>query len=169
MTKSYRDGNRVGAHRSTYAERFTWRTKLLVWIVVVIVLTAVGFFALQSLRGDFSATENPQDIVTPVTDPAEAPEETTVGILNATGDAAGADEAIDTITGHGWETGLIADAQDPVEHSTVFYQGEEFEAVAIGIADQLGIRNVVEAEDDLSGSPITISVGQDIDEIGGGD
>lgn len=166
MTKSYRDGTRVGAHRSAYAERFTWRTKLLVWVAAVAVLTVVGIFALHSLRGDFSATEQPQEVLTPITDPADAPDGTTVAILNATGDDGGADAVIETIAGNGWEAGLIAQTEEPLQHSTVFYQGEEYEAVALGIADQLGIGSVAETEDDLSGSPITVSVGQNVDELG---
>ncbi|WP_293697152.1 LytR C-terminal domain-containing protein [uncultured Agrococcus sp.] len=165
MTKSYKTGNRVGAHRITYAERFTWRTKLLVWVGAVVVLTVVGIFAIQSLGEDFSAPVPQGDVVEPITDPADAPEDTTVAVLNATGEEGGADAVIEAVSSNGWTSGLIAGAEEPVEHSTVFYTGEEFEAVALGIADQLGITSITEAENDLSGSPITVSVGPDIEEL----
>ncbi|HIY66033.1 MAG TPA: LytR C-terminal domain-containing protein [Candidatus Agrococcus pullicola] len=165
MTKSYKTGNRVGAHRISYAERFTWRSKLLVWVGAVVVLTVVGIFAIQSLGGDFSATDPQQDIVEPITDPAEAPEDTTVAVLNATGEEGGADAVVEAVTSNGWTPGIIAAAEEPVEHSTVFYTGDEYEPVALGVADQLGITSVAAAEGDLSGSPITVSVGQDLEEF----
>lgn len=157
-------GPRVGAHRTRPGGRFTWRGKLLIWLGAVALLMAIGLLYLFSIRGDF--TREPEVVLTPVTAPADAPEGTTIAVLNATGDEDVAQSVMARIADAGWEPGIVGDAAEPLDRTVVFYRGKEYQETALGIAQLLGTQAVAATESDLSGSPITVSVGQDADQLG---
>lgn len=151
---------RVGAHRSQRARRMPWWQLLLLWAGAVVVLAVAGLLALQTLGGDFGPRDDSQTI-TPVTDPAEAPEGTSVGVLNATGDDGATAGIVGLLEDDGWQVGIVASAEERMERTVVFYRGAEFRETALGIAQLIGVDAVVASDADLSGSPITISVGGD--------
>ena len=158
-------GQRVGVHRSRGAIRRPWWFWLLVWVAAVAVLTGAGILALQALGGDFGPRE-PQEVITPVTDPAEAPEGTTVAVLNAADDEATASVVMERIEAAGWEPGIFGNAEEPLDRTVIFYADPEHREAALGVAQLLGVDAVVASDADLSGASITVAVGKDAVSLG---
>jgi hypothetical protein len=99
--------------------------------------------------------------VAPLTDPSQVdPEVTTVTVLNGTATAGLAGAASDRLETAGWVVGTQGNASERVSTSTVYYSSAADEAVALGLAQQLGISDV-ELTDAFPGASVTIVLGAD--------
>ena len=160
-----------------------WLVPLGIVVGVSAVLTAAGLFLVDrsddylELSPEEIALETPEPEPEPQPEPEPEPEpepvepivnpstdeieDLTVTILNGTdtaGLAAGAGELLDA---EGWpeQTLTNADSQD-VETSLVAYGSDEDEGLARGVAQILGIDEVIETND-YPGARITVLLGAD--------
>ncbi|MGO1393109.1 LytR C-terminal domain-containing protein [Agrococcus casei] len=166
MNDSYRKGDRVGAHRGWPAMGMPLWAKWLIALGLVIILTIVGVLLVQSMRADM-ITSNPtsSEGETP-TDPSSVPEDTSVAVLDASSTEGRADSVMEQLSAAGWASGITGGASAPYDETTVFYQAPEYKAAAQAVADELGVSAISETSVDLSGSPVTVIVGTDADELG---
>lgn len=148
---------RVGVHRATERSWWRWWMTAVVAASACVVLVVGGLGALQLLRVggvDTSAPTAPA----PITDPAALPEGTTITLLDASG-ANAADAVSATLQGAGWPVAAVADASEQRASTTVYYQGADLEAAALGVAQVIGVDATEATDTPLSGSTITIIVG----------
>lgn len=110
-----------------------------------------------------TATPSATPSVDPITDPALAqlPAGFVITLLNGTEvDGLGA-AARDLLTASGWPVGTVTSAaQTDLTETVVFYNDPTLEAVALGMAQLLGIGDI-ELSDAFPGAPITIVLGAD--------
>ncbi|QCR19896.1 LytR C-terminal domain-containing protein [Agrococcus sp. SGAir0287] len=147
---------RVGVHRAPERSWWRWWMTVIVAAAACVVLVVGGLGALQLLRVgevDTSIPVGPE----PITDPAALPDGTTITVLDASG-ADAADPIAASLEGAGWPVAAVADASEQRATTTVYYQGD-LEAAALGVAQVIGVSAVESTDQALSGSPITIIVG----------
>ena len=173
------DLHRVGAHRAPAKKGRGWFAFL--WaILATVILVAGGLFALSRLDPRFALdiplfqqetpTPTPTPVVTaePITDPAtwstENPElwaALTVSVLNGTPTQGLANVAGDQLATGGWPDPARANASQRDEETTiVYYSSEEYEGVARGIAQLLGVTEV-ELSEAFPGATVTVVLGAD--------
>ena len=166
---------RVGAHRAPAKKGRGWLAFL--WAVLATVaLVAAGLFTLSRIDSDFSLdlfppqetptpTPTPTPTAEPVTDPSTLEKDfkksLTISVLNATPTPGLADTAGDQIKDAGWPDPARANASERNRDETiVYYNGEEYEGVARGLAQLLGVQKVENSEV-FPGAKITIVLGTD--------
>lgn len=177
------DLDRVGAHRAEKRPGGGWIA--FAWAALATgVLVGAGVIALGVLNDSFqfvnpsssstaeaeapetgTATSTPtpsaSESVAPLTDPSQVdPAVTTVTVLNGTATAGLAGAASERLEAEGWVVGTQGNASERVSTSTVYYSSAADEAVALGLAQQLGISDV-ELTDAFPGASITIVLGAD--------
>lgn len=133
-------GRRVGAHRINAGKRNAWPL-VLIGLVLTVLLSAAGIFALQQINPDVSgimegATKKPAPTkVQPVLNP-----DASVAVLNGSVTSGMQDSVASEIDTQKWGkiafTG-VADKTD-VKISAVFYGKKSDEAAALALAKQLG-------------------------------
>lgn len=181
-----REPGYVGLRRQQRAKTF-WLVPLGIIVAVSTVLTLVGLFVinraddyLQLDPADVAIGEPPAEVdeaaevapepepepepepVEPIRNPsAEQADGLTITILNGTDTSGLAARAGNLLDREGWpeQTRTNAESQD-VENSLVAYQSEDDEALARGVAEILGITEVV-LTDQYPGARITALLGQD--------
>jgi hypothetical protein len=171
------DLHRVGAHRAPAKKGRGWLAFL--WAVLAtVILVAGGLFVLSRVT-DFSLpffpeqqtpTPTPTPVITaePVTDPVtwstENPElwaALTVSVLNGTPTQGLANVAGDQLAAASWPDPARANASARDEETTiVYYSSEEYEGVARGMAQLLGVTEV-ELSEAFPGATVTIVLGAD--------
>ncbi|SDH30060.1 LytR C-terminal domain-containing protein [Agrococcus jejuensis] len=152
---------RVGVHRSTERSWWRWWMTAIVAAAACVLLVVGGLGALQLLQVgsvDTSVPTGPE----PITDPAALPEGTTITVLDASG-AGAADAVAATLQGGGWPVAAVADASEQRDATTVYYQGADLEAAALGIAQAIGVEATEVTDQPLSGSTITVIVGTGVE------
>ena len=177
------DLDRVGAHRAEKRPGSGW--VFFAWAALATgVLVGAGVIYLGVANDSFqfvnpsssstaeagaaetdTATSTPtpsaSESVAPLTDPSQVdPEVTTVTVLNGTATAGLAGAASDRLETEGWVVGTQGNASERVSTSTVYYSSAADEAVALGLAQQLGISDV-ELTDAFPGASVTIVLGAD--------
>jgi hypothetical protein len=172
------DLHRVGAHRAPAKKGRGWFAFL--WaILATVILVAGGLFVLSRVLPDFSLpifpeqetptpTPTPIETADPVTDPAtwstENPElwaALTVSVLNGTPTQGLANVAGDQLAAAGWPDPARANASARDEEATVvYYSSEDYEGVARGIAQLLGVTEV-ELSEAFPGATVTVVLGAD--------
>jgi hypothetical protein len=177
------DLDRVGAHRAEKRPgsgwvAFAWAalaTGVLVGAGVIYLGVANDSFqfvnpsssstaeagAAETDTATSTPTPSASESVAPLTDPSQVdPEVTTVTVLNGTATAGLAGAASDRLETEGWVIGTQGNASERVSTSTVYYSSAADEAVALGLAQQLGISDV-ELTDAFPGASVTIVLGAD--------
>ncbi|MBF4601025.1 LytR C-terminal domain-containing protein [Frigoribacterium sp. VKM Ac-1396] len=177
------DLDRVGAHRAEKRPgsgwvAFAWAalaTGVLVGAGVIYLGVANDSFqfvnpsssstaeagAAETDTATSTPTPSASESVAPLTDPSQVdPEVTTVTVLNGTATAGLAGAASDRLETEGWVVGTQGNASERVSTSTVYYSSAADEAVALGLAQQLGISDV-ELTDAFPGASVTIVLGAD--------
>ncbi|GAA3657882.1 LytR C-terminal domain-containing protein [Microbacterium marinilacus] len=163
-----RQAARVGAHRAEVAR--TPRAVVLLWAVIAtILLTIVGIvaFLVMSQRVDVvpEETTTPVQTVAPVVDTSY-----TVLVLNGTGTAGVAEEAVAQLVSAGWaeDTVFPADESSTTDFptTTVYYASPEEEAAALGVAEAIGGAQVQQSDryhdpEDTSVKELTVVTGLD--------
>lgn len=139
--------------------------KWLIALGAAVLLTIIGVLLVQSMRVDLIETQ-PTASTDATIDPESIPEDTTVGVLDATSTDGRADSVAQSLADAGWVTGVTGNAASPYDTTTVFYSSPEYESAAVAIADELGVQDTSETTVDLSGSPVTVIVGSDADDLG---
>jgi hypothetical protein len=174
------DLHRVGAHRAPAKKGRGWFAFL--WaILATVILVAGGLFALSRFDSRFALdiplfqpeetptpTPTPIQTADPVTDPVawstENPElwaALTVSVLNGTPTQGLANLAGDQLVAAGWPDPARANASVRDEEATiVYYSSEDYEGVARGIAQQLGVTEV-ELSEAFPGATVTVVLGAD--------
>jgi hypothetical protein len=173
------DLDRVGAHRAEKRPGSGWIG--FAWAALAVgVLVGAGVVYLGVANDSFqfvnpsssstagaeapeadTATPTATPSVTPLTDPSQVdPSVTTVTVLNGTATAGLAGSATERLETAGWVVGTQGNASERVATSTVYYSSADDEAVALGLAQQLGITDV-EASDAFPGAAVTIVLGAD--------
>ncbi|MCB1274576.1 MAG: LytR C-terminal domain-containing protein [Leucobacter sp.] len=156
--------NRVGAHRLVIKPRRAWQY-LLAGLIGVAVLTGLGILAVQSIgSGGNEVIDAGKDMgviarVDPVLDP-----DATVAVLNGTTIDGLQNDVAAAITDGPWGTILFADvaASDDVTISAVFYGSEADEAVALGLAKELGGVSTYQSNDyEKYGVQLVVLLGSD--------
>lgn len=150
---------RVGVHRA--APRKYRRLKYVLWsLLAVAVLSGVGIGAVVVLdNGVFSSADDTATIsptVAPTVDP-----NVPVTVLNGTPTSTLDEAATKVLRDAGFtvESSTNADKSDVAE-SVVYYSGPQFEAVARGVAQALGISKVQQSTAFNSiGSDLTVVLG----------
>ena len=139
--------------------------KWLIALGVAVLLTIVGVLLVQSMRVEMITTQ-PTPSAEETVDPAEIPEDTSVGVLDATSTEGRASAVAENLEGAGWVTGVTGSAASPYDTTTVFYSSPEYAGAAAAVAEELGVTETSETSVDLSGSPVTVIVGSDADDLG---
>jgi hypothetical protein len=167
---------RVGAHRAPRpkgrgAIAFAWAA-LATGILVV-----AGLYGLSRVNPDisfdlpsFGGSEQPDALpspstttVPPVTDPATVDPALALSISVFNGSAVDGlqNTAGDALVAAGWPNPARAVADQRDEEATViYYRSAEFEGIARGLAQLLGVGSV-QISDRYLGAPVTIILGQD--------
>lgn len=170
------DLQRVGAHRAPAKKGRGWLAFL--WAVLAtVVLVAGGLFTLSRLDSKFSLdlpifsqetptpTPTPTPTAEPVTDPSTLDEDLrkalTISVLNATPTPGLAEVAGDQIEDADWPDPARANASErDREETIIYYNGEEYEGVARGLALLLGTGKV-ELSEAFPGAIVTVVLGTD--------
>ena len=173
------DLDRVGAHRAEKRPGSGWIG--FAWAALAVgVLVGAGVVYLGVANNSFqfdnpsssstagaedpetdTATPTATPSVTPLTDPSQVdPSVTTITVLNGTATAGLAGSASERLESAGWVVGTQGNASERVATSTVYYSAAVDEAVARGLAQQLGIADV-ELTDAFPGAAVTIVLGAD--------
>lgn len=168
---------RIGAHRTPRprgrgAIAFAWAA-LATGILVVGGLYGLSrvnpdiTFALPDLGGGGAVpTIAPSPSVSqvpPVTDPKTVPKELklTISVFNGSSTDALQNVAGDAIKEAGWPNPTRANSTTREEDTTVvFYRSAEFEGIARGLSQLLGV-GTIQLSDAFLGAPVTIVVGND--------
>ena len=177
-----REPGYIGLRRQQREKTF-WLVPIGIVLGVSVVLTAVGMFMvsradqrLQLSPEEIAITEPPPEEV-PAAEPEPEPEPEpveaitnpsdeeadglTITILNGTDTTGLAARAGNLLDREGWpeQTRTNADVQG-VESSLVAYESDDDEALARGVAQILGIEEVVQT-DNYPGARITVLLGSD--------
>ena len=181
-----RDQSRIGSHRAVPRRgrrwvAFAWAalaTGLLVGAGVVWLSVANQSFQFTNPLSSGSASPEagsgssegpeasdgaePEATPTPTAaDPATVdPTITTITVLNATDTAGLAARAADTLQEAGWTVGSQGNANDTAPTTIVYYGSEEDQAVALGVAQALGISGTQQT-DAFPGAAVTVVLGED--------
>jgi len=135
-----RSGRRVGAHRVTARPRRVWYY-LLAAIVGIAVLTGAGVLAVQAIGSSVTDFINPPD-EEPTVEPVkpELDPDATVAVLNGTPDDGLGLAVADAISTNKWGKIGFSEvaANREVQISAVFYTSVADEAMALGLAQELG-------------------------------
>ena len=173
---------RVGAHRSPAKRGRGWIA--FAWAALATGLLVVGgLYALSLVNpaisfelpvvvggdgdGDPGTTATPKPEVTPITDPGlvdpALAATISISVFNGAPTNGLQDAAVAQIAEAGWPkpSGANAGARDE-ETTVVYYNGSQFEPIALGLAQLLGVdpANIVNT-DFYRGAPITIVLGAD--------
>lgn len=172
----------IGLRRKQREPTF-WLVPVGIVVGVSVILTAVGMFmvsradqALELSPDEIAITEPPpEEVVATEPEPEPEPEVAeaitnpteeqadglTITILNGTDTTGLAARAGNLLDREGWpeQTRTNADEQG-VEESLVAYESDEDEGLARGVADVLGISEVVQT-DNYPGARITVLLGAD--------
>ncbi len=174
---------RVGAHR---APRPRGRGAIMfAWAALATgVLVVGGLYGLSRLDPNFSfalpgiggGDEEPVaspsasgPVVAPVTDPATVDPALglTISVLNASPAESIQNTAGDAILAAGWPDPARANAdQRDAEATVVYYRSAEFEGIARGLVQLLGV-GTVQLSDRFLGAPVTIILGSDYATVAG--
>jgi hypothetical protein len=174
------DGDgRVGAHRAPARRGRGWIA--FAWAALATgVLILVGLFALSRLDAGFqlpslpigggaptspSASASASPTVAAVTDPGTLSKavlaKLTISVLNGTADDQLDDKAGAALKGAGWPQPTLAQStSSSVTTTTVYYSDAANEAIARGVAKQLGATRV-QLSDAFPGASITVVLGSD--------
>lgn len=170
---------RVGAHRAPAKRGRGWIA--FAWAALATgVLVVGGLYGLSRVNPaisfdlpDFGGGDQPGAVETtapavePITDPAlvDPALEVTFSILNASPTAGQQDAADLQLQEAGWPSEKISSANASVrdiELTAVYYNGAQYEAVALGVAQLLGADPaLVRNSDAYLGAPVTIVLGAD--------
>lgn len=163
------DPQRVGAHRAA-RPRFRWVVTLMWWLLAVAVLSVGGILAVIALqqndRLDIDLpSPDPTASATPETAPAVIDTGYPVLLFNGAGEEVAVDPLQAALVAEGWapEQILVADDDQDIAVSTVYYVAEGDEGAARGVAELLGIE-AVELNPDfatMSEGGITVLLGLD--------
>lgn len=168
---------RVGAHRAPGkrgrgAIRFAWAA-LATGLLVIAGLYGLSrvdpnvSFELPSFGGGEEPVSSPApttSTVPPVTDPATVPPELnlSISVLNGSAVSGLQNTAGDAIQAAGWPNpARNAAATQDVETTTVYYASVEYEGIARGLLQLLGVQGSVQLTDNYPGAPVTIVLGGD--------
>jgi hypothetical protein len=169
---------RVGAHRAPAKRGRGWIN--FAWAALATGVLIIGglyglsrvnpaiSFELPDLGGGVAepgTSSTPQPEVTPITDPAliDPALELTISVLNATPTTDLEDAAADQLGLAGWPKPAAAVATErDLESTIIYYNGAQFEPIALGLAQLLGIdpANTVNSDAYL-GAAVTIVLGAD--------
>jgi hypothetical protein len=170
------DLKRVGAHRSPRkrgrgAIAFAWAALATGLLVVggLYGLSRVNpdiSFQLPNFGGGDEPVASPSPTVSqvpPVTDPATVPKDLklTISVLNGSSVDDLEDTAGDAIKDAKWPNParIVAGSRE-IQTTTVYYAGADFEGIARGLLQLLGVEGAVQLTDKYS-APITIVLGED--------
>lgn len=168
------DLERVGAHRAPRGKGRAW-INVGLGILASAVLVVAGLYGLSRLDPNFTIdlpdfdevaaepTASPLPVAEPVTDPStvSTDPELTLSVLNGTETTGQQDVAGDQLAAAGWPDPVRARAAaSDIETTTIYYWNADFEGLARGIADVLGVGTVV-LSDAYQGAPITVLIGAD--------
>ena len=174
---------RVGAHRAPRpkgrgAIAFAWAA-LATGVLVVGGLYGLSrvnpdiTFALPDFGGDGGdpgATPSASaSSVPPVTDPTTVDPalNLSISVLNGSGTDGLQNTAGDAIKAAGWPNPARNNSTTREEETTViFYRSTEFEGIALGLAQLLGV-GTIQLSDAFLGAPVTIIVGNDYATVAG--
>jgi hypothetical protein len=174
---------RVGAHRAPRprgrgAIAFAWAA------LATGVLVVAGLYGLSRLDPNFTfalpdfgggdndpvATPSTSaSAVPPVTDPATVDPalQLSISVLNGSASDGLQNTAADAIAAAGWPNPARANSTTRDEETTViYYRSTEFEGIALGLAQLLGV-GTIQLSDAFLGAPVTIVVGQDYATVAG--
>lgn len=167
---------RVGAHRAPPRRGRGWIA--LGWgVLAAAVLTIAGLYTLSRIDPEFTLalpdfsdpapgpTISPLPTAEPVTDPDSVDDDLdlSISVLGATPDSETEDIVGDLIDDAGWPNPVRAPAAtDDVEETVVYYRSADYEGVARGLVELLGVGRAV-LSDFYRGAPVTIVVGADFD------
>lgn len=167
---------RVGAHRGPAkrgrgAIAFAWAA-LVTGALVVAGLYGLSqidpnvSFELPNFGGGEEPASSPGPVtstVPPVTDPATVPKELelSISVFNASSTDGLHDTAADAMKDAGWPNPVRANASNrDVEKTVVYYRSAEYEGIARGLVELLGV-GTVQLSDAYQGAPVTVVVGED--------
>lgn len=176
------DLKRVGAHRSPRprgrgAIAFAWAA-LATGILVVGGLYGLSrvnpdiSFELPQFGGGDTPVSSPSPSgspVAPVTDPKSVPKglKLTISLLNGSSEDV-KDVAGDAIKNAGWPNPSRNNASNrEIKTTTIYYSTSEFEGIALGLLQLLGVTDGKVALTDKYANPITIVLGEDYATIAG--
>ncbi|MGV1033848.1 MAG: LytR C-terminal domain-containing protein [Microbacteriaceae bacterium] len=153
---------RVGAHRAGPAKYR--RLKYVGWsLLAVVVLSAVGIGSVVAIdNGIFSSADDASSVLNPTVTPTIDPS-VPITVLNGTPTDTLDESVADELTQAGFTIGSStnADKQD-VRQSIVYYSSAQYQAVAQGVANALGISTVKQSTSfDAIGSSVTVVLGTD--------
>jgi len=170
------DIERIGSHRGPQRRGRGWIG--FAWALLATgVLVVGGLFALsQYLDDDLgipffaspeepTATPEPTETVTPLTDPTtlDPARDITIDVLNGTPESGLQTTIFDELTTAGWPTGSAAPASArDIEDTYIYYSNEADEDVAAGLVIALGHGEIRLIEADVfPGAQVTIVIGTD--------
>jgi hypothetical protein len=175
---------RVGAHRAPLprgrgAIAFAWAA-LATGVLVVAGLYGLSrldpnfTFALPDFggsgNGDPAATPSTSaSAVAPVTDPTTVDPALglSISVLNGSSTDGLQNTAADAILNAGWPDPARANATTrELETTVIYYRSTEFEGIALGLAQLLGV-GTIQLSDAFLGAPVTIVVGGDYATLSG--
>ncbi|MAT17665.1 MAG: hypothetical protein CMF56_03750 [Leifsonia sp.] len=175
------DLERVGAHRAPRGKGRAW-INVGLGILAAAVLVVAGLYGLSRLDPSFTidlpdfsedatveVTASPLPVAEPVTDPStvDTDPELSLSVLNGTETTGQQDVAADQLVASGWPDAVRARAAaSDIETTTIYYWNADFEGLARGVAEALGVGTVV-LSDAYQGAPITVLLGSDYDPSAG--
>lgn len=171
------DLKRVGAHRAPRkkgrgAIAFAWAA------LATGVLVIGGLYGLSRVNPDISfdlpnfgggeepvASPSPSaSAVPPVTDPKTVPKELglTISVFNGTATEGLQNVAGDAIKDAKWPNPARANSTNrEIATTTIYYRSTDFEGIALGLMQLLGVQGKVQLSDAFPGAPVTIVLGED--------
>lgn len=132
--------SRVGAHRYTAKPRRFW-AYFLAGLVGIGILTGIGIFAVHSVGSSVTDLLDPQEPEPPVEQvQPELNPDATIAVLNGTESDGLGFAVADAITDNDWGQIAFSEvaASRDVDISAVFYTSVADEAMALGLAKELG-------------------------------
>lgn len=171
------DLKRVGAHRAPRkkgrgAIAFAWAA------LATGVLVVGGLYGLSRVNPDisfdlpnFGGGEQPVSSpspsasqVPPVTDPTTVPKELklTISVFNGTSTEGLQNVAGDAIKAAKWPNPARANSTNrEIETTTIYYRSADYEGIARGLLQLLGVQGKVQLSDAFPGAPVTVVLGAD--------
>ncbi|WP_430591411.1 LytR C-terminal domain-containing protein [Humidisolicoccus flavus] len=158
--------SRVGVHRAPKTSKRRGLFTFLAALAATVVLTVIGLAIVNSwqMNGiDFATPGADDPEVTAVTDPSTIDPALgiTISVLNGSTDAALADGVAAALSNGGWQVLATATSDVQVEATTIYYTDVSQEPYARGVAEAMGIGEVQLSDAVISGSPISVIVGED--------